>query len=193
MAIQGYCTDGSPPESGHVGNFSERVMSCAGDVDGWGGGQFSKAAFGIVRESPRQSYDDRRKIRLGPSACEVRAGVFRQTKLRSQPTERVSFNLIRRRRGPPCGQLWVIHGDQRVGNNRRHRHAGVKQTKISRMSHLYLPGVEHSLKIGDQFIEGYRFLEVITGCEVAPDFFRRDTRDNGAIRDVGLKFRNGAL
>jgi hypothetical protein len=51
--------------------------------------------------------------------------------------QRESFNLVGDRRMRPCRQLRVVQGDQRVGDNRRLRDAGIEEAEVARVGHLH--------------------------------------------------------
>ena len=58
------------------------------------------------------------------------------------------------------------------------------------MRDLHLPRSQHPLDIGANIVEGQGLREVIARGEIATNLLRRDRRDNGTARDVGLDVRH---
>ena len=168
-------------------NLVERGVGFARQVDRRRSGKASKPVFAIVRECPGQGDDDRREIRLRSAVREVRNGAGREAELTRQPHESVPFDLVRRRRGAPGRQLWVVHRDDRLRDDRRKRHARVEEAEVAGMGYLHLPRSQHPLDICDDIVQRQRLREVIARGQIVANLLRRHRRDNGTAGDLGLE------
>ena len=192
MAVRRDRPDRPAPESGHVGDLAEGVVGLAGQVEGRRSGESAQSLLPVRGERPRQRDDDGREIRLRAAAREACDGRGREAELAHQPGEGVPLDLVRRRRRPPGRQLRVVHRDQRIRDDRGHRHARIEEAEVTRVGDVHLPRPQHRLDVGDDLIEVDRVREIVARREVAANLVRRHRRDDGPIRDVGLELHGQA-
>src|SRR5262249_45273152 len=101
------------------------------------------------------------EIRLRSAAGETGAGISGEAELIRQPRQCMPFDLVRRWRGAPGCQLWVVHRNQRVRDDGCKRHTRVEKAEVARMSYLHLPHSQHPFDIRGDVVQLQWLGEVI--------------------------------
>src|SRR5579871_160706 len=123
-----------------MGDLIERMMGFAADVNYGLSFEMAQALLAVAREGVSERDDDSREVRLGASGGKTGARLRRQTEFAGKPGKRVALNLIGRGRCAPGGKLRIEGRNQRIRNDRRHRHARVEESEVARVRHLHVPG-----------------------------------------------------
>ena len=189
IAVRRDQTKALPSEPGHVRDFVEAMMRLPGEVDRRLRGEAAEVRVRRSREMRASSATTTaERFASIPPLVKVAIESLRQTELCGEPTKCVALHLVGRGRGAPVRQLWVIHGDQGVGDHRCQGHAGVEEAEVARVRHLHLPFMQHLLHVGDYVVQAHAPLEVVARLKVSANLFRRYIRDDGTVRDTRLRF-----